>query len=238
MKPLLIIKTGKAIQGIPPELQDFEHWIADCSGQSLGMCRTVSVIDGEQLPPSGECCGVVVTGSAAMVTDRHDWSEYSAEWLRQAITIELPILGICYGHQLLAHALGGVVGYHPQGREIGTKPIHRTVTALDDELFSALPPQFPAHTTHLQSVLQLPQDAEVLAWNSFEAHHAVRFAPRCWGVQFHPEFSTEAMLHYLRVRGDALHSEGLNVAQLNAEVEETPHARALLQRFVALARNG
>ncbi len=235
MNKLLIIKTGRAIKGIPASMQDFEHWTARAAGLSLDHCHTVTVIDGETLPEPSLCSGVVITGSAAMVSDRHAWSEYVAQWLLQAIDYRLPVLGICYGHQLLAHALGGVVDFHPRGREIGTRLIHRAPAALQDELFSILPDSFPAHVTHMQSVLRLPPGAEVLAWNRFEAHHAVRFAPRVWGVQFHPEFTAEAMSHYLRIRGDALQQEGMDVAELHAAVTETEAATRLLHRFAGLA---
>ncbi|WP_438612278.1 glutamine amidotransferase-related protein, partial [Klebsiella variicola] len=47
--------------------------------------------------------------SPAMVTERLPWSEEAAEWLRQAMAIKLPLFGVCYGHQLLAYALGGEV---------------------------------------------------------------------------------------------------------------------------------
>jgi GMP synthase (glutamine-hydrolysing) len=235
MKPLLIIKTGRAITGVPPELRDFEHWTANAAGLTLAQCHTVTVIDGERLPDVKQCGAVVITGSAAMVSERHDWSEYAAQWLLQAVNAQVPILGICYGHQLLAHALGGVVDYHPRGREMGTKLIRRAPAAQRDELFSALPAEFPAHVTHMQSVLRLPLGAEVLAWNSFEAHHAVRFAPKAWGVQFHPEFTAAAMSHYLQIRGDVLQHEGMDLSELHAAVTETAESTALLQRFVKLA---
>ncbi len=236
MSRLLFVKTGYAIKGIPAELLDFEHWTAAAAGLPLADCETVTVIDGETLPPAGNYTGVIISGSAAMVSDRHQWSEYTAEWLLHAIEQQVPILGICYGHQLLAHALGGVVDYHPRGREMGTKPVHSTVTSTTDELFSVLPPTFAAHTTHLQSVTQLPAGAEVLACNAFEPHHAVRFAPRAWGVQFHPEFTATTMTHYLRLRSAALQQEGFDVDQLYAEVSETPDAASLLRRFVTLPR--
>lgn len=234
MKKLLIIKTGYAIKGIPPELLDFEHWTAAAAGLALEQCQTVTVIDGEVLPDALSCRGIVVTGSAAMVSDRHAWSEYTAQWLLGAMKSGVPILGICYGHQLLAHALGGHVDYHPRGREMGTKVIHRAPAALHDELFNVLPERFPAHVTHMQSVLRLPPATEVLAWNSFEAHHAVRFAPRVWGVQFHPEFTGTAMSHYLRIRSTALQQEGHDPTELLAAVTETAESEQLLRRFTAL----
>lgn len=233
-KKLLIIKTGYAIQGVPPELGDFEHWTARAAGLALEQCETVTVIDGERLPAPATCRGVVITGSAAMVSDRLPWSEYTAEWLLQAIRYGLPILGICYGHQLLAHALGGHVDYHPRGREMGTTRIHCTPAAASDDLFSVLPAAFDAHVTHMQSVLRLPPGSEVLAWNPFEAHHAVRFGPRVWGLQFHPEFTAEAMAHYVRLRSEALRNEGINPEELLAAVTDTPDSEAVLRRFVAL----
>lgn len=234
MKKLLIIKTGYAIDGVPRELGDFEHWTARAAGLPFDHCETVAVIDGAQLPKPSACRGVVITGSKAMVSERLPWSEYTAEWLLQAIRFGVPILGICYGHQLLAHALGGLVDYHPRGREMGTKRIHLTPAAAQDELFSTLPETFDAHVTHMQSVLRLPPGAEVLAWNSFEAHHAVRFGPQVWGLQFHPEFTSESMAHYLRLRSDALRSEGADPEELLAAVIDTAESEALLRRFSAL----
>src|SRR5690606_17456722 len=109
MKPLCILKTGTAIAGVPREWGDFEHWIARTAqlADDEWICCEVSA--GQPLPELNDVSGVIITGSPAMVTDRHDWSERSAEWLVAAVDQQLPTLGICYGHQLLAHALGGAV---------------------------------------------------------------------------------------------------------------------------------
>ena len=63
---------------------------------------------------------VVVTGAHDMVPEHALWSETASAWLRELVGRQVPTLGICYGHQLLAHALGGEVGYHPRGSEVGT----------------------------------------------------------------------------------------------------------------------
>lgn len=57
-----------------------------------------------------------------MVTDQEPWSEKTAAWIRNAMAMEMPLFGVCYGHQLMAHALGGRVEYHPQGRESDAIP--------------------------------------------------------------------------------------------------------------------
>ncbi len=234
MKPILIIKTGTTLKSIPRERGDFEHWIM--AGMRLPQTQfmTRDVMAGEQLPSSDDVAAIVVTGSAAMVTDKLAWSEYAGAYLREAADCDLPVLGICYGHQLLAHSLGGIVDYHPKGREIGTTTVRLTEASKGDPLFADLPSAFPANVSHRQSIVRLPAEAEILATNAFEPHHAVRFGKSVWGVQFHPEFSEDIIRYYLAEREDALIAEGLNVAELRANVTPTPVAEGLLFRFARL----
>lgn len=226
-KPLLILKVGSTHPHIAAELQDFEHWIqAGLQDDSL----PVTVVDpreGQALPAQADIAGVVVTGSHSMVSDREPWSEATAAWLRDTVAAEVPVLGICYGHQLLAHALGGEVGYHPQGIELGTVPVSLHEAAQDDPLFAGLPTQFDAQAAHRQSVQRLPDGATLLAGNHFEPHHAFRFGTRAWGVQFHPEFGEAATHAYL--------------ATLNGDVPEgavrpTDVAASVLPRFARIVR--
>src|SRR5690348_5594920 len=118
--------------------------------------RVVRVDEGEVLPDPRDVTGAVITGSAAMVTERAAWSECTAGWIRDAMDAETPLFGVCYGHQLMAHALGGTVGWLPAGREIGTE----TITRLGEA--PGLHVSFPAQTTHRQSVLAPPPGAEIL----------------------------------------------------------------------------
>ena len=85
--------------------------------------RVIDVAAGDELPPVAGVAGAIITGSAAMVTERLPWSERTAGWIRDAMDVELPLFGVCFGHQLMAHALGGRVDYLPGGCEIGTQPI-------------------------------------------------------------------------------------------------------------------
>ena len=78
MDPILIIKTGDAIPEVRDDHGDFEEWFVNGLDAP---CRTVDVTRGEALPDSG-FSAVVVTGSPVMVTERRDWSERTARWLR------------------------------------------------------------------------------------------------------------------------------------------------------------
>ena len=170
-----------------------------------------------------------------MVSDREDWSEATGQWLLGAMEAGLPILGVCYGHQLLAQALGGEVGPNPLGRQIGTTMVTLEPAAASDRLMCALPAAFQAQTTHMESVLTLPPGVVRLATTPRDRNHVVRFNPRTWGIQFHPEFSSAVMNTYISVRSEAIRAEGLDPDQLSTGLRQTPLAYGLLRRFNALA---
>jgi GMP synthase (glutamine-hydrolysing) len=233
--PFLILETGRPVASMRRHGR-FPHWIRVAAGLERDAAVVVDVEHGEALPAVAGFAGVMVTGSGAMVTERRDWSERSAAWLRDAAHAGVPLFGICYGHQLLAHALGGEVGDNPTGREMGTIDLQLHPQAADDPLFAGLPSRFPAQATHLQSVLRAPAGATVLAQSAHDACHAFRWGASAWGVQFHPEFSTTHMRGYVRARHDALAREGRCAKQLAAGIGATPHARRVLRRFVRHAR--
>lgn len=235
--PFLVLQTGRPVPSMRRH-GSFAHWIRVAAGLQPDDVVVIDAERGEALPEREGFAGAIVTGSAAMVTDRHPWSEHSAGWLRDAAHAGMPLLGICYGHQLIAHALGGEVGANPAGREMGTVQLDLLPDAAQDPLFRGLPERFDAQATHLQSVLRLPEGARPLASSSQDGVHAFRWGHATWGVQFHPEFSTTHMRGYIRARGDALASEGRCGKRLARAVSAAPHARRTLRRFVGVARAG
>lgn len=239
MPSLYIIKTGSTFPTFAPDNGDFEDWVRKGLGNNSELdVRVIGASKGEALPHPDICAGIVITGSHAMVTDKEPWSEAIAAWLPDVIAADVPVLGICYGHQLLAHATGGVVGYHPHGKEIGTVPVSLTENAESDALFSGLPKAFTAHATHSQTVLGLPEGAVHLASNEFEPHHAFRVGKAAWGVQFHPEFDAPIMREYIQQQAEPLRRDNQNPEGLVANVSDTPVAAEVLQRFSRLALRG
>lgn len=230
MKNLCIIKAGTTYRSTLQAFGDFEDW----TGAALGECGLpVAVIDvagGEPLPSPDQCCGVIVTGSHAMVTDNLPWSVAIEAWIPSLLAGGVPFLGICYGHQLLGRALSGRVGYNPRGREIGTVRVSLAGEGHGDPLFSGVGAHFHAHAIHEQSVLDLPSEAVVLAGNAHDSVHAFRVGLCAWGVQFHPEYTVPVMQEYIRAEG------GSRSDDLLLQVRDTPDARLVLTNFASIAR--
>ena len=234
MKPIALIKTGSTITQIKSLHGDFEDWFA--AGLGVLDLFQIDVFRQESLPEADNLSGVVITGSPAMVSAKEDWSERTADWLGETVQKGIPVLGVCYGHQLLAHALGGLVGPNPNGRQIGTVPARLINASEADRLLGHLPEMFDAQTSHSEVVLKLPLGSERLATSPLDDNFAIRFAENAWGIQFHAEFSSPVMSAYIQYRADALLEEGLDPEYLLGKTTETVEAKSALRRFVELVR--
>ncbi|WP_122088795.1 type 1 glutamine amidotransferase [Halalkalicoccus subterraneus] len=138
-----------------------------------------------ELPESFDYDAAVVTGSRSSVYWDEPWIAPTKAWIGDAIGRDLPFLGICYGHQLLADVLGGTV--EGMGEyEIGYNEIAHTD---DSPLFAGIDETFLAFTSHSDAVVELPPDAEPLAENEY-SNHGFR-KDHVFGVQFHPEYDME-----------------------------------------------
>ncbi|QCB47521.1 glutamine amidotransferase [Hydrogenophaga sp. PAMC20947] len=234
-RPLLIVKLGEAHEQIRERLGDFDEWIAAGLHSAGATTITIDPRAGGALPDPSEVAGIVITGSHAMVTHRDDWSVALMPWLVRAVEAEAPLLGICFGHQILAQAMGGTVDNHPGGVEIGTITISRSANSHGDALLGGLPEHFDAQSVHWQSVRVLPPGAVLLAGTEFEPHHAFRIGPCAWGVQFHPEFSDEVLRAYLERLGPELAKEGKDAERVIAGLHPTPLSSSLLPTFARFA---
>jgi len=234
MRPLVIVKTGSTVPAVAQRRGDFEDWITAGLGLAAQRIRVVVVAEGESLPEPGAVAAAVVTGSSAMVSDCEPWSLRTTAWLADAVAAGLPVLGICYGHQLLAAALGGKVARNPRGREIGTVAVRLTPAAAADVLLGQFPGALRVQTSHQESVIELPPGAVHLASSALDPHHAFRLGRSAWGVQFHPEFDADIMRGYLEARRQEVAAEGLDVEALERGVEDGPDGVAVLRRFAEL----
>lgn len=234
MKKLLIAKAGETFPAVKKIWGDFEDFVISQSGIDEKDVYVVSVYKNEPLPPLRDISGMIITGSHTYVTQNEPWSVTFSEELMEIAQKEIPILGICYGHQLIAQTFGGKVGYHPKGIEIGTVDIELTTDGINDPLFGVLPKVFLGQATHEQTVLTLPEGAKVLAHNDFEPHQAFVLGENIWGVQFHPEFNADIMHRYIDEQAEKITHKDHDIDLIHDYVRENNFGKQLLERFIEL----
>lgn len=138
--------------------------------------------------------GLVVLGGDmnAYDDDRYPWLTATKALLREAVRIELPTLGICLGHQLLAVATGGAVERAAGGPQGGSRPVATTSEAADDLLFAAVRSGRPSVQWNHDLVSVVPPGAVVLA-RTEAGIQAMRVGSRAWGLQSHPEVDPDTV---------------------------------------------
>jgi GMP synthase (glutamine-hydrolysing) len=208
----------------------------------------VEIDEGEPLPDWREFAGIVAMGGpmGAYEDERLPWLTAEKRLIAEAVADGGPYWGVCLGAQLLAASLGARV-YPGPAAEVGVLPVDRTLAALDDPVFAALPPRFHALQWHADT-FDLPAGAVRLARSDAYEQQAFVFR-RAYALQFHVEIdaarATEwgdvpAYAHSLR---ELLGPDGLPtlVEQVRrSESESIGLARLLfarwLERVVGLER--
>lgn len=203
MKTMLIIKCGNTFPETKHYFGDFEDWIIARSGLPSNVFKVIDVAGGAQLKHPSEYVAAIITGSQANVDDNLPWLETLENWIVAARYCNIPILGICFGHQLIAKAFGGKVIRNPAGMLLGITNIHLSAEGKQNKLFKHTGSSFESFVHHAYIVDSLPQHAIVLAHNDQKVIYAFCI-DKIYGIQFHPEFSTEIMQHYfdvLKIKG-------------------------------------
>jgi GMP synthase (glutamine-hydrolysing) len=228
--PLGILVTGEPVPNVRATRGPFATMIRETLGSSWDGPTVLLDAERGERPRAGELAALVVTGSPASVTTRAPWIVDTEAAIAAFVGAGVPTFGICFGHQLLAQALGGSVTRNPRGREIGTVEFE---LVEPDPLFAGTPKRFAVNMSHTDSAARLPDGARRIGWTRLDPNGAVRFGERAWGVQFHPEFDGEIVRGYIDARREAIASEGIELDELSAE--DAPIAAELLQRFARLA---
>jgi len=230
VRPLGILVTGDPVDAVARKRGSFaELFRSALAGVWQGVLVVRDARRGEGFV-AAELAGLVITGSPESVTTRAPWILEAERGVRAGVEAGLPTLGVCFGHQLLAQALGGEVLENPRGREVGTVGVK---LLADDPLLAGLPSTFEANMSHRDSATRLPAGAVVLGASELDPNALVRFAERAIGVQFHPEFDAPVMRDYIEARRSVLTAEGIDPDRLRAE--DAPFAVELLRRFARFA---
>jgi GMP synthase (glutamine-hydrolysing) len=232
---LVVVQTGTAAPEIVRQHGDYPDWFNQALGAELPVLRAHL---GEALELPAGTQGVIVSGSPLSLTQPEPWMEEVAEELLRIGERGTPVLGVCFGHQLLGRAAGSKVGRNPKGREMGTVRVQLTAAGRTDPLFRGWVPEdglADVQATHLDSVDPVPPGATLLASNERCATQALRLSDAVASVQFHPELRPETLRDLIESRAGALRAEGLDPDSLRADVRETASAR-LLRAFADEAR--
>jgi GMP synthase (glutamine-hydrolysing) len=203
--------------------------------------RTYKVSEGVLPPSPSEALdafdAVVVSGSQTAVYDDEPWIAETEAWLRGVVDRGMPVLGICWGHQLLAQATGGDVD--PMGEyELGYVDVDLLAPAAADPLFAGVDDPFVAFETHSDEVTRLPGAATPLA-ETDRALQAFRIA-NAWGVQFHPEYDLDTARWVTENKRGHLTDDRVDAVLETVTPErhaETAAARRTFANFLAFARD-
>jgi len=229
---IVILRAGDVLASVAARRGEFDELIRQTAGDAWSEWETIDVRSPDvELPHPRSAAAFVITGSASSVTERAPWMLRTEEFVRTLAAAEAPVLGICFGHQLVAQALGGEVIRNPRGREMGSVEVSVEVTV--DPLFDGLPPRFLVQSTHVDTVGTLPPGARVLATTDLEPHAIFSFGRRIRCVQFHPEMDDDVMRGYVEARREAIAADGLDAEAIYRAVKPAPANGAILRNFLS-----
>lgn len=233
MSVLTIIETGQAPEAIRADWPDYPAMFANLLAPHLPGWgyNSVHVSQGEPLPDPATLDAILITGSPAGVYETHlPWMTPLFDFIRWARAAGTPQIGICFGHQAIAHALGAQVGKSDKGWGIGRHVydiMHRPDWLTDHDA-----PTFSLGVSHQDQVQSLPPGAALVARSDF-CHFAAIDYPQAPAMSFqgHPEFSPafNCALYSIR-KGTALPTDLVDAAE---DSLKTPVENDLVGRWMA-----
>ena len=212
---LTIIETGRPPDIIAAHFPRYPVMVAELLSAHVPelAVETVALVEGEALPAPEAVEAVLVTGSPHGVYDPVPWIAPLKSFMRRCAAREVPQVGICFGHQLMAEAFGGRAAKAPQGWGIGR---HSYRVALSDGFMAGhCGRDVHMAVSHQDQVLEKPEVAEVLLASDFTPYAALayRHAPAI-SFQGHPEFAPDFADALIRSRRGTRFPEALADAAL------------------------
>lgn len=197
MKNILIIKCGETFQNIKNNFGDFENWIIKQTHLPEQIFKIYDLTKGEILPHPIEYIAAFITGSHYNVNQRLPWIKQLQNWIITARYVQLPVLGICFGHQIIASALGGKVTKINPVPQLGKSTILIEKNHIDNPLFKGIGGEFESYVSHGWEVTETGPGTEILA-KDLKGHIMAIQTDKIFGIQFHPEFSESIIKMYLK----------------------------------------
>lgn len=239
---VLLLKAGQAAPEVRRTIGDYDRMFVQAIAHEPSCRLHVHLTHlGEALPARARDWDAIwMTGSPHSVRRLEPWMRSAGEFMREAAEQGVPVLGVCFGHQLLGWAYGARVVKNPLGREIGTVDITLTEAGLRDPLMRGIEPQAAVQTTHEDLLEALPEGATLLAENGCARVQAMGIGDHVRGVQFHPEIDAAGMRAMIEARSASLEeaavergeAPGTRVRTLLAGLRPTRAGKQLLGNFL------
>lgn len=225
---LTILETGQAPEPIRADFPDYPAMfraLFDAAGSDLEY-ETVSVVRGETLPDPAALDAILITGSPAGVYDADPWIAPLLDFIRWAAEAQTPQIGVCFGHQAIAKALGGRVVKSEKGWGVGRHVY--TVDPPEARCLPGTPEIFAAAVSHQDQVVAPPAGAHIVAGSDFTPFGALRYttAPVI-SFQGHPEFTDDFAAALYDLRRARIGETAADRAIASLENAETNNAVAL-----------
>ena len=170
---------------------NLQQWLTEPGDDAGGwLWATFRVKTQEQLPRVDDFDAFIIPGSRSNVTDAEPWMEPLAALLRDVHRLGKPLVGICFGHQMLAAALGGKVA--PRGSfNCAIDAIVTTPAAADYGIEGTLKTPLRLFKGHSQEVTELPPGAQLLGSSASTSIELWAIGDKVFGCQGHPDFGAE-----------------------------------------------
>jgi GMP synthase (glutamine-hydrolysing) len=235
VRRLLLYKTGETDRDLQRDIGDYERWF----GRVLDDCR-LEIHRGFEAPHRSldGYDGLVITGSPRSLVEREPWMDDAAAFVHRADDAGVPVLGVCFGHQLIGYAYGGSVQKNPNGWEVGTVDVQLTDDGARDPLFAGLPRTLRVNQSHRDEVGALGPSLKRLAHGSHTGNQALAAGTHVRGVQFHPEMDGVVVRRLIAHRRALLVEDAERRGRAwcpdatIAGVADTPDAERVLRNFV------
>lgn len=228
-----ILETGAPPEEIRERYGSYPSMFQRLFGESAYDYAVFDVAAGEMPATTDACAAYVVTGSSAGVYDPLLWIEPLKGFLREAKG-RTPLVGVCFGHQIMADAFGGKVIKSPKGWGVG---LHRYRIAEGRPWMDAAEP-IAVPASHQDQVVEAPPGASVIGGSEFTPFGMLDYgADRAVSIQLHPEFEpayAKALIE--NRRGTRLTEDEADKAVMSYEQpDDRLRVGAWLQRFMSVA---
>jgi len=177
--------------------------------------QVLPVTQGELPPDARSFDGYVITGSPASVNGPQAWLAPLLQFIRELHAQRVPTVGVCFGHQAMARALGGEVGPNPQGWSLG---VGRTALAQTRPWMQPALPYFRLYAAHNEQVLRLPPGAVLLGGDAYCPVGAFEVAEHFLATEYHPELDHRFMTALIDHLADQLPAEVTERARQQIEL--------------------